>query len=86
GKYLGAWLGATAAKSPPNVRKWLGITLLPQAGVSIGLATSAANMPGLASIGTLLMSSIFVAVIITEIIAPPLVRIAVMRSGEGHAV
>ena len=36
--------------------------------------------------GSLLMSSIFVAVIITEIIAPPLVRIAVMRSGEGHAV
>ena len=84
GKYLGAWLGTTAAKSPPHVRKWLGITLLPQAGVSIGLATSAAESPELASIGSLLLSSILVAVVITEIIAPPLVRLAVVRSGEGH--
>jgi len=84
GKYLGAWLGTTAAKSPPHVRKWLGITLLPQAGVSIGLATSAANMAGLEAIGDLLLSSILVAVVITEIIAPPLVRLAVVRSGEGH--
>jgi Kef-type K+ transport system membrane component KefB len=89
GKYLGSWLGTSVAKSPPHVKKWLGITLLPQAGVSIGLATSfaaKAGADGLADIGSLLLSSILVAVIITEIISPPLVRIAVIKSGEGRDV
>jgi len=86
GKYLGAWLGATAVKSPQHVRKWLGITLWPMAGVSIGLATSVGHLEGLAVIGNLLMSSVFVAVIITAIIAPPLVRIGITRSGEANRV
>lgn len=39
GKYFGTMLGATVTKSDPNVRKYLGITLFPQAGVAIGMAT-----------------------------------------------
>ena len=39
GKYLGARLGATITKADPMVRKYLGITLFPQAGVAIGMAT-----------------------------------------------
>lgn len=39
GKYFGTMLGATITKSDPNVRKYLGITLFPQAGVAIGMAT-----------------------------------------------
>ena len=75
---------AKATKSSAHVRKWLGLTLLPQAGVSIGLAVQAKGMEGLSSIGDLLESAIFVAVIITEIVAPPLVKLAIQRSGEGH--
>ncbi|MFC1998404.1 cation:proton antiporter, partial [Chloroflexota bacterium] len=71
---------------PDHVKKWLGIALLPQAGVSIGLAVEVGNLTGLSSIGGLLESAVFVAVIITEIIAPPLVKMAIIRSGEGHAV
>ena len=39
GKYFGTMLGATVTKSDKNVRKYLGITLFPQAGVAIGMAT-----------------------------------------------
>ena len=39
GKYFGTMLGAAVTKSDPNVRKYLGITLFPQAGVAIGMAT-----------------------------------------------
>ena len=39
GKYFGTVLGATITKSDKNVRKYLGITLFPQAGVAIGMAT-----------------------------------------------
>ncbi len=38
GKVWGAWLGAWWSRAPANVRKYLGICLLPQAGVAIGLA------------------------------------------------
>lgn len=37
GKFSGSWLGAVIMKAPPVVRKYLGLTLLPQAGVAIGL-------------------------------------------------
>ena len=39
GKYFGTMLGATIVKSDKNVKKYLGITLFPQAGVAIGMAT-----------------------------------------------
>lgn len=85
GKYMGSWLGATVTKAPSYMRKLLGIALLPQAGVALGLAMAVENKPGLAQIAALLQSIVFVVVIITEIIAPPLVKWAVMRSGEGRA-
>lgn len=43
GKWSGAFLGATISKSPVKTRKYLGFTLLSQAGVAIGLALSAAS-------------------------------------------
>ena len=43
GKYLGARWGCALQKSDPNVKKFLGLTLLPQAGVAIGMARSASN-------------------------------------------
>lgn len=43
GKYFGARLGATITKSDPMVKKYLGFTLFPQAGVAIGMASMCKN-------------------------------------------
>lgn len=43
GKYFGARLGCAIEKKDPNIRKYLGLTLLPQAGVAIGMARSAST-------------------------------------------
>lgn len=44
GKYLGARFGATLEKKSDNIKKYLGLTLLPQAGVAIGMARSASSV------------------------------------------
>ena len=43
GKYFGARFGCALEKTDPNIKKYLGLTLLPQAGVAIGMARSASN-------------------------------------------
>ncbi len=84
GKYSGAFLGATLTKSPRNVKKYLGLGLLPQAGVAIGLAMLILGDPAFEQIGTLLVSAVLTSVIINELSAPPVSRLAVQLSGEGR--
>jgi Kef-type K+ transport system membrane component KefB len=43
GKLLGAWVGARASHADNDVRRWMGVALLPQAGVAIGMALLTAN-------------------------------------------
>jgi Kef-type K+ transport system membrane component KefB len=43
GKLLGAWLGARASHADKEVQRWMGMALLPQAGVAIGMALLIAN-------------------------------------------
>lgn len=43
GKVGGAWVGARLAGSPPEVGRWMGLALLPQASVALGLALAAAE-------------------------------------------
>lgn len=46
GKYFGARVGASVVKSEPKIRKYLGLTLFPQAGVAVGMAQVAiAKLP-----------------------------------------
>jgi len=82
GKVGGAWLGATLSGAPAVVRRWLGIALLPKAGVSVGLALLLLEVPELEEIGTVLVSAILASTLINELIAPPLVAFALSRSGE----
>ena len=46
GKWLGASISAKFMKCPPKVQKWLGITLLPQAGVALGMSVTVAQTLG----------------------------------------
>ncbi|MFC2033030.1 cation:proton antiporter [Chloroflexota bacterium] len=80
GKYLGARTGAIIARSPQAVKTYLGLTLMPAAGVSIGLGLLAEGV--FPTYGTIIYNSILASVIINELIAPYLVKFAIFKAGE----
>ncbi len=84
GKYLGSRLGAQISGVPHKVGNYLGLTLIPQAGVAIGLAIAVMDNPAFESVSTLILSGTITSVIINELIAPPMARYAILKSGEGR--
>ena len=80
GKYLGARFSADLAHSDPVVRKYLGITLLPQAGVALGMCTTAARV--LAGDGTLIRNIILFSVLVYELVGPSLTKMALTKAGD----
>ncbi len=84
GKYSGAYLGAKIVHADDNVKKYLGFTLLPQAGVAIGMAQKVANTPELVDAG--LASSVVTvtlcATLVYELAGPILAKWALVKSGE----
>ena len=84
GKWSGAFLGTSITHCPSQVRKFLGITLIPQAGVAIGLATSAGK--SLASVNPesagLIVAVILTSTIVYELIGPGLTKMALTQAGE----
>lgn len=79
GKYYGASISAKMCKSDPNVVKYLGITLLPQAGVALGMAIKAAE---LGPDGAIVRNITLFAVLIYEIVGPFLTKIALTKAGD----
>lgn len=79
GKYFGAGISAKASKCEPTVIKYLGITLLPQAGVALGMATKALE---LGEVGFVIQNITLFAVLIYEIIGPFLTKMALRKSGD----
>ncbi|HBL06162.1 MAG TPA: cation/H(+) antiporter [Clostridium sp.] len=82
GKVLGAYLGAKIAKSEPIVKKYLGLTLVPQAGVAIGLALIVQNE--LPAYGTQIRTIILAGTVIYELIGPLCTKIAIFKAGEAN--
>jgi len=82
GKFFGAWLGATVSGAPRVVRRYLGLTLLPKAGVTVGLALMVVETPELQAISNLLVSGVLASTLINELFSPPLSKFALTRSGE----
>ena len=80
GKYLGARLSSDLAKSPAPVRKYLGITLLPQAGVALGMCATAYRVLG--ADGLLIRNIVLFAVLVYELIGPSLTKMALTRAGD----
>lgn len=79
GKIYGCFLGADISKAPINVKKYLGLSMLSQAGVAIGFAVYIKNLfPALSFINTIILTG----VIIFEIIGPIGVRYSVYKANE----
>ena len=80
GKYIGAYMSCAATKCEPTVKKYLGITLLPQAGVALGMCVTAAKL-GTAD-GVLIKNIILFSVLIYELIGPLLTKWALTKAGD----
>lgn len=80
GKYAGAWLGCWVTKTEAKTRDCLGLALIPQAGVAIGLAFMAQRMlPG--EIGDLFFTIILSSSVLYELIGPACAKAALFLSG-----
>lgn len=79
GKYFGAGISARLSKCNPNVVKYLGITLLPQAGVALGMAIKAIE---LGPEGAIVRNITLFAVLVYEIIGPFLTKVALTKVGD----
>ena len=81
GKYLGAYLGCRAAKKDPKVRSYLGLALIPQAGVAIGLAALGARTLG-GTTGEALNTIILASSVLYELIGPACAKLSLYLSGS----
>lgn len=79
GKYFGAYASAKAVKCSDKVVRNLGITLLPQAGVALGMSVTAES---LAEGGDLIRNIVLFAVLVYELVGPLMTKNALMRAGE----
>jgi len=84
GKIFGAWVGCKAMKSPKKVTQWMGLGLLPQGGISIGLSVIVRQeLPQFAvAITTIIMFS----VLIYETPGPIFAKIAITQAGEAYGL
>ena len=82
GKYSGAAVSSRISHCDENIVKYLGITLLPQAGVALGMANMAMAATELGTQGVLIANITLFAVLIYEIFGPLLTKIALMKAGE----
>ena len=84
GKIIGAHFSSVLAKSPETVRKYLGITLLPQAGVALGMCSTAYRVLGGAE-GSLIRNIVLFSVLIYELVGPSLTKWALTKAGDIQA-
>lgn len=81
GKYGGAFLGASVIKADKNVRNYVGLALIPQAGVAIGLAAMADRTLG-GTIGENIQTIILASSILYELIGPACAKLSLYLSGS----
>ena len=80
GKYYGANISANISHAEPNVKKFLGITLFPQAGVALGMAMKASSFGG--EVGRTVTNITLFSVLIYELVGPFLTKISLQKAGE----
>ena len=78
GKISGAFVSGRATRCSHNIQKYLGITLLPQAGVALGMAAEAAEL----SDGHMVRNVVLFSVLVYELVGPTLTKLALTAAGE----
>lgn len=81
GKYLGARIGSTVVHENENIRKYLGVALLPQAGVAIGMSQIVVSeLPG--EHGASIRAVVLCATLVYELVGPLLTKLVLTKAGE----
>ena len=78
GKISGSYLSCRATSCSSAIQKYLGITLLPQAGVALGMAATAAEL----SDGHMVRNVVLFSVLVYELVGPTLTKISLTAAGE----
>ncbi|MGM9608187.1 MAG: cation:proton antiporter [Oscillospiraceae bacterium] len=78
GKYFGAYLSCDLTHCSEKITRYLGVTLLPQAGVSLGMALTATQLMD----GPLVRNVVLFSVLVYELVGPVLTKIALTKAGE----
>ncbi len=79
GKYFGAYASAKVVKCDEKTTKYLGITLLPQAGVALGMSVTAME---LGEVGSMIRNIVLFSVLVYELVGPMLTKIALTKAGN----
>ena len=86
GKWFGAYTGASISRCEPQIKKYLGFALVPQAGVAIGLSTTAYKLfsenPVTQRAGALILAIILTSTLIYELVGPLAAKFALKKAGE----
>lgn len=84
GKYFGAFLGSKITKQDNKITKYLGFTLLPQAGVAIGMANQISGIEAFKANGTgnIIVTCVLCATLVYELFGPLLTKYALVKAGE----
>lgn len=82
GKYFGSYIGSQLSGSNSVTKKWMGLALLPQAGVPIGMALVAANQ--FPEYRQVLLSVVISSTVLFDIIGPILTRYAIYQAGNAN--
>ncbi len=78
GKYVGAYGSCAITDCSESIKKYLGITLLPQAGVALGMALTAQRLAD----GEIVRSVVLFSVLVYELVGPALTKRALIAAGE----
>ena len=79
GKYIGAFSSCKIAKCDEKTTRYLGVTLLPQAGVALGMSVTVME---LGDIGSIIRNIILFSVLVYELLGPVLTKIALTKAGD----
>ena len=88
GKWSGAYVGATITRCEPQVKKYLGFALVPQAGVAIGLSTTAYKLfsqysdPYMQKTGALILAIVLTSTLVYELVGPMVAKFALKKAHE----
>lgn len=84
GKIAGCSLGAVISRSESKVKKYLGLAMLDQAGVAMGLAFLAAQVLSDYELGGTIITLMATTTVVHGLFSPPLIQYAVRKAGEGR--
>jgi len=82
GRLVGAWTGGIISHAGPLMRRWMGMALMPQAGVALGMALVA--MQRRPDLGEIILPVVIASTVLFELIGPVLTRIGLIHAGEAH--